>query len=81
VTARQFHQAPFGAARATGLNGGVPGGTERKTGAAVNAMPRAAVKLGSENPKWITAMEVTNTYRGGSGEDRGFRWFSGICGA
>ena len=27
---------------------------------------------------WITAMEVTNTYRGGYWEDRGFNWFSGI---
>lgn len=39
---------------------------------------RTAVKLGFKNPKWITAMEVTNTYRGGYWEDRGFNWFSGI---
>ena len=39
---------------------------------------RAAVKLGFKNPKWITAMEVTDTYRGGYWEDRGFNWFSGI---
>jgi DMSO/TMAO reductase YedYZ molybdopterin-dependent catalytic subunit len=39
---------------------------------------RMAVKLGFKNPKWITSMEVTNTYRGGSWEDRGFNWFSGI---
>ena len=25
---------------------------------------RTAVKLGFKNPKWITAIEVTNTYRG-----------------
>jgi DMSO/TMAO reductase YedYZ molybdopterin-dependent catalytic subunit len=39
---------------------------------------RTAVKLGFKNPKWITAMEVTNSYRGGYWEDRGFNWFSGI---
>ena len=39
---------------------------------------RTAVKLGFKNPKWITAVEVTNTYRGGYWEDRGFNWFSGI---
>jgi DMSO/TMAO reductase YedYZ molybdopterin-dependent catalytic subunit len=39
---------------------------------------RAAVKLGFKNPKWITSMEVTNTWRGGYWEDRGFNWFSGI---
>ena len=39
---------------------------------------RTAVKLGFKNPKWITAMEITNTYRGGYWEDRGFNWFSGI---
>ena len=39
---------------------------------------RTAVKLGFKNPKWIIAMEVTNTWRGGYWEDRGFNWFSGI---
>jgi DMSO/TMAO reductase YedYZ molybdopterin-dependent catalytic subunit len=39
---------------------------------------RTAVKLGFKNPKWITAIEVTNDYRGGYWEDRGFNWFSGI---
>jgi DMSO/TMAO reductase YedYZ molybdopterin-dependent catalytic subunit len=39
---------------------------------------RTAVKLGFKNPKWIIAIEVTNTYRGGYWEDRGFNWFSGI---
>jgi DMSO/TMAO reductase YedYZ molybdopterin-dependent catalytic subunit len=39
---------------------------------------RTAIKLGFKNPKWITAIEVTNTYRGGYWEDRGFNWFSGI---
>ena len=39
---------------------------------------RTAVKLGFKNPKWITAIEVTNEYRGGYWEDRGFNWFSGI---
>lgn len=37
-----------------------------------------AVKLGFKNPKWITAMEVTNTYRSGYWADRDFNWFSGI---
>src|SRR6266436_4380746 len=35
---------------------------------------RTAIKLGFKNPKWITAIEVTNTYRGGYWEDRGFNW-------
>jgi DMSO/TMAO reductase YedYZ molybdopterin-dependent catalytic subunit len=39
---------------------------------------RMATKLGFKNPKWITSMEVTNTYPGGYWEDRGFNWFSGI---
>ncbi len=38
---------------------------------------RTAVKLGFKNPKWITAIEVTNTYPGGYWESRGFNWFSG----
>jgi DMSO/TMAO reductase YedYZ molybdopterin-dependent catalytic subunit len=39
---------------------------------------RTATKLGFKNPKWITAIEVTNTYQGGYWEDKGFNWFSGI---
>jgi DMSO/TMAO reductase YedYZ molybdopterin-dependent catalytic subunit len=39
---------------------------------------RTATKLGFKNPKWITAIEVTNTYPGGYFEDLGFNWFSGI---
>ncbi|SFU70519.1 Oxidoreductase molybdopterin binding domain-containing protein [Methylobacterium sp. 174MFSha1.1] len=39
---------------------------------------RTAVKLGFKNPKWITAIEVTNTYPGGYWESRGFNWFSGL---
>ena len=39
---------------------------------------RTSTKLGFKNPKWITAIEVTNTYRGGYWEDQGFNWFSGI---
>ncbi len=39
---------------------------------------RMATKLGYKNPKWITAIEVTNTYRGGYWESRGFPWFAGI---
>jgi len=39
---------------------------------------RASTKLGFKQPKWITAIEVTNTYPGGYWEDQGFNWFSGI---
>lgn len=39
---------------------------------------RTATKLGYKNPKWITAIEVTNTYRGGYWEDLGFNWHGGI---
>ena len=39
---------------------------------------RTAVKLGFKNPKWITAIEVTNTYPGGYWENRGFNWFAGL---
>ncbi|KMO27358.1 molybdopterin-dependent oxidoreductase [Methylobacterium aquaticum] len=39
---------------------------------------RMSTKLGFKNPKWITAIEVTNTYPGGYWEDKGFNWFSGL---
>ena len=39
---------------------------------------RTSTKLGFKNPKWITAIEVTNAYRGGYWESQGFNWFSGI---
>ena len=39
---------------------------------------RMATKLGFKNPKWITAIEVTNTYRPGYWESKGFNFFSGI---
>jgi len=39
---------------------------------------RTATKLGYKNPKWITAIEVTNIYPGGYWESRGFSWFAGI---
>jgi DMSO/TMAO reductase YedYZ molybdopterin-dependent catalytic subunit len=39
---------------------------------------RMATKLGYKNPKWVTAIEVTNTYPGGYWESRGFPWFAGI---
>jgi DMSO/TMAO reductase YedYZ molybdopterin-dependent catalytic subunit len=39
---------------------------------------RTATKLGFKNPKWITAIEVTNEYPGGYWEDRGYNWFSGM---
>jgi DMSO/TMAO reductase YedYZ molybdopterin-dependent catalytic subunit len=39
---------------------------------------RMATKLGYKNPKWITAIEVTNTYMPGFWEKAGFGWFAGI---
>jgi DMSO/TMAO reductase YedYZ molybdopterin-dependent catalytic subunit len=39
---------------------------------------RMATKLGYKNPKWITAIEVTNRYPGGYWESLGFNWFAGI---
>jgi len=39
---------------------------------------RTATKLGYKNPKWVTAIEVTNTYPGGFWESKGFSWFAGI---
>ena len=39
---------------------------------------RMSTKLGYKNPKWITAIEVTNTYPGGYWEKQGFNWFAGI---
>jgi DMSO/TMAO reductase YedYZ molybdopterin-dependent catalytic subunit len=39
---------------------------------------RTAVKLGYKNPKWVTAIEVTNKYPGGYWESFGFPWFAGI---
>jgi DMSO/TMAO reductase YedYZ molybdopterin-dependent catalytic subunit len=39
---------------------------------------RMSTKLGYKNPKWVTAIEVTNTYPGGFWEDKGFPWFGGI---
>ena len=39
---------------------------------------RMSTKLGYKNPKWITAIEVTNTYPGGYWEKSGFNWFAGL---
>jgi DMSO/TMAO reductase YedYZ molybdopterin-dependent catalytic subunit len=39
---------------------------------------RMATKLGYKNPKWITAIEVTDTYPGGYWEKLGFNWFAGL---
>jgi DMSO/TMAO reductase YedYZ molybdopterin-dependent catalytic subunit len=39
---------------------------------------RTSTKLGFKNPKWLTAMEVTNTRPGTFFGDQGFNWFSGI---
>ncbi len=39
---------------------------------------RMSTKLGYKNPKWITAIEVTDRYPGGYWEKLGFNWFAGI---
>ena len=39
---------------------------------------RMPTKLGFKNPKYVTAMQVTNKDLGGYWEDRGYNWFSGI---
>ena len=39
---------------------------------------RMSTKLGYKNPKWITSIEVTNTYLPGYWEKTGFNWFAGI---
>ncbi len=39
---------------------------------------RMATKLGYKNPKWVTAIEVTNDYPGGYWESKGFPWFAGL---
>jgi DMSO/TMAO reductase YedYZ molybdopterin-dependent catalytic subunit len=39
---------------------------------------RVPTKLGFKNPKWITAMFVTNRFPGGFWEDRGYNWFAGV---
>ena len=39
---------------------------------------RIPTKLGFKNPKWVTAMYVTNVRPHGFWTDRGYNWFSGI---
>jgi len=39
---------------------------------------RIPTKLGFKNPKWITAIYVTNRFPGGFWEDRGYNWFAGV---
>ena len=39
---------------------------------------RMPTKLGFKNPKWVTALYVTNRQPGGFWTDRGYNWFSGI---
>ena len=39
---------------------------------------RMSTKLGYKNPKWITAIEVTNTYSPGYWEKLGYSWFAGM---
>jgi DMSO/TMAO reductase YedYZ molybdopterin-dependent catalytic subunit len=38
---------------------------------------RQPTKLGFKNPKYVVAMEVTNTDKGGYWENQGYNWFSG----
>ncbi len=39
---------------------------------------RTSTKLGFKNPKWVTSIEVSNTFTAGYWERQGFNWFSGI---
>ena len=39
---------------------------------------RTSTKLGFKNPKWITSIEVTNTYVPGYWEKLGFNWQSSL---
>ncbi len=39
---------------------------------------RTAVKLGFKNAKWVTAIEVTNTFPDTFWRKQGFNWFAGI---
>jgi DMSO/TMAO reductase YedYZ molybdopterin-dependent catalytic subunit len=39
---------------------------------------KTPLKLGFKQPKWINAIEVTDTYPGGYWEDHGYNWFSGL---
>jgi DMSO/TMAO reductase YedYZ molybdopterin-dependent catalytic subunit len=39
---------------------------------------RTPTKLGFKQPKYVVAMEVTNTDKGGYWENQGYNWFSGL---
>jgi len=39
---------------------------------------RIPTKLGFKNPKYVTALYVTNRYPGSFWADRGYNWFSGV---
>jgi DMSO/TMAO reductase YedYZ molybdopterin-dependent catalytic subunit len=39
---------------------------------------RMPTKLGFKNPKYVVAMEATNTDHGGYWENQGYNWFSGL---
>ncbi len=39
---------------------------------------RLPTKLGFKNPKYLSALWVTNTYPGGYWADQGYNWFSGL---
>ncbi len=42
------------------------------------AAAATATKLGFKNPKYLSAMWVTNSYPGGYWADQGYKWFSGL---
>jgi len=39
---------------------------------------KMTTKLGFKQPKYVTSIEVTNTYPGGYWEDLGYNWFAGV---
>ncbi len=39
---------------------------------------RISTKLSFKNPKYVVAMEVTNTDKGGYWENKGYNWFRGL---
>jgi DMSO/TMAO reductase YedYZ molybdopterin-dependent catalytic subunit len=39
---------------------------------------KMTTKLGFKQPKYITSIEVTNSYSGGYWENLGYNWFAGV---
>jgi DMSO/TMAO reductase YedYZ molybdopterin-dependent catalytic subunit len=39
---------------------------------------KMTTKLGFKQPKYVTAIQVTNEYQGGYWEDLGYNWFAGV---